>query len=212
MLKRTAYDVDTIAAAMLDDAKVQCRIDFADDDAFVTQLITRSIGLIERTTGFYVATSSWQWSPGGAAGGNGFGGEGSNRCTCCLPGFSDQSGWQIPVCPATIATALVTPSDGGADIDVASMLDVAGVIDPSQFQRQWLIVKSGSSLPPGTLLVTLAAGYSMATDSTMPPSIADIVLRLTAYLYETREFANLPGFDAEHYAASMTAGLWVPAC
>jgi hypothetical protein len=220
-LQRKSYDVATLASDLLADVKEHCRVDFADDDSYLEKATARAIGLIERTTSFAIAPSTWAWTPAGpvpdpAGISTGPWGEGSNRCTCNLAGWQGAQGWQLPVCPASSFTAELTPSDGGAAVDVSASLEIAGVIDPSQFERQWLVLVAGGSIAPGQVTVTLNAGF--ADEATLPPGVADIVLRMTAYLYETREMAVLEGFDTintravQAYAASLTTGLWAPSC
>jgi hypothetical protein len=213
-LERKTYDVAGLATAMLDDVKAHCRVDFADDDDYLEKATARAIGLIERTTSFSIAPATWLWTPAGLAPNpfsmstsGGYGREGSNRCTC--RGAEGWPGLQIPVCPISKFTAELTAADGTTS-DVSASYQLVGTVDPSQFERQWLVVKPGVTVAPGSVAVTLTAGYAGADE--LAPGVEDIVLRMTAYLYENREFASIDGFDAPAYAASISTGLWIPAC
>jgi hypothetical protein len=212
-LSRLSYDKTTIPTDLLDLMKSHSRVDFSDDDTYLESTLARAIQLIERTTAFAIAPATWLYDPvayalyAGVCPG---GAEGSNRCAsgCTILGFADQPGWQLPVGPVSGFTAILSPDDGTADQDVTALLSLAGTSDPSQYQRQWLVINAGASLVPGTLKVTLTTGF--ASGAVVEPSIEDIILRLAAYLYENREFASLPGFDIEVYANSLTTGLWRP--
>jgi hypothetical protein len=217
-LQRKTYDLAGLATDLLPSVKSHCRVDFADDDDYLTQATGRAIGLIERTTSFAIAASTWQWQPMGSPpdpSNPAWYGEAGNRCACSLNGWQGSSGWQIPVCPVDTFTASLLP-DGGSISDISASLEIAGVIDPSQYQRQWLVLVSGAAIDPGQVTVMLAAGF--ADEASLPPGVADIVLRMTAYLYETREWDAIPGFDTINtrqvaaYAASISTGLWIPAC
>jgi hypothetical protein len=218
-LKRKTYDLAALATDLLTSVKTHCRVDFADDDAYLTQATGRAIGLIERYTSFSIAASSWDWQPMGSApdpSNPSWYGEAGNRCACSLAGWQASSGWQIPVCPVIDFTASLMPTGGGTVADITASLEIAGIIDPSQYERQWLVLADGASIDPGKVTVTLNAGF--ADEATLPPGVLDIVLRMTAYLYETREWAVLEGFDSintrqvQAYAASISTGLWIPAC
>jgi hypothetical protein len=218
-LQRKTYDLSALATDLLASVKMQCRVDFADDDAYLTQATGRAIGILERYTSFSIAASTWQWQPMGSApdpGNPAWYGEAGNRCACSLNGWQGSSGWQIPVCPVDSFTASLTPDGGGTLEDISASLEIAGVIDPSQYQRQWLVLASGAAIDPGQVTVTLNAGF--ADEASLPPGVADIVLRMTAYLYETREWSVLEGFDSintrqvQAYAASISTGLWIPSC
>jgi hypothetical protein len=220
-LKRKSYDAAALPTDLLDTVKAHCRVDFSDDDSYLESATGRAIGLIERTTSFAIAPAIWTWTPAGPVPGSSWpgatpGGEGGNICTCCLAGWQDSQGWRVPVCPVTSFSASLAPSGGGAAVDVSAALEIAGVIDPSQFERQWLVLVSGASIDPGQVTVTLNAGF--ADEAAMPPGVLDIVLRMTAYLYEMREWEAIPGFDTINtrqvaaYAASISTGLWIPAC
>ena len=215
-LARKSYDAAGLAAGLLDDVKVHCRVDFDDDDDYLEKATARAIGLIERTTSFAIAPATWLWDPPGLApnpfsmsiGAGGRSMEGLNRCTC--RGAEGWPGLQLPVCPVSTFTAELTPADNSGAVDVTSSYQLVGTLDPSQFERQWLVVKPGVTVAPGSVTVTLTAGYADAGE--LAPGVADIVLRMTAHLYENREFASIEGFDVLAYAASISTGLWIPSC
>jgi hypothetical protein len=220
-LIRKSYDASTLPSLLLPGVKDHCRVDFSDDDSYLESATGRAIGLIERTTSFAIAPAVWTWTPAGPVPGAtwpnaGPGGEGSNLCTCCLNGWQDSQGWRLPVCPISSFTAELAPSDNSGAVDVSALLEIAGIVDPSQFERQWLVLADGASMDAGKVTVTLNAGFPDL--ASIPPGVADIVLRMTAYLYETREWDAIPGFDTINtrqvaaYAASISTGLWIPAC
>lgn len=216
MLKRTVYNATAIPTSYLDLVKTHCRVDFETDDDYLKSAIRRAVGLIERTTSFLIAPSTYEWTPGYTPGysfaGDGGTGEASNRCQCCnLAGYNHQSGWKLPCGPVSAFTAMVQPATGDP-VDNEANLELAGdLIDPSQFNRVWLVIKDGATLTPGKITIELTTGSVLDGEAvTLEPGIEDIVLRLTAYLYENRELSNMPGFDAEAFAASIDTGLWTP--
>lgn len=213
-LERLTYDKTALPVSMLPLVKSHIRVDFDDDDIYIQSATARAIGLIEAITSFAIAPATWTWKPGAGGPGSGaccgHGGEGSNRCRACgLDGYGSLSGFQLPLGPIATFTASVTDTaDPPVTTDVTDDLEIVGNVDPSQFSRQWLVIDQGATLPAGSLEILLKAGFASAAD--LPPQVEDIILRMTAWLYENREMATMGGVDIQSYAASIMTGLWRP--
>jgi uncharacterized phiE125 gp8 family phage protein len=168
---RTAYDAAILPAALLPEFKNQTRIDHDDDDAFILTVIARAIAQIERRSAISIAPQEWDWMPRPA-----------EQTVGWWPSL-DTSASIVPVRGVRSFTATDT-----AAVDVTAQYALAGDTTPASFAELRMIRVDGGMLGPGDTF-HIVSGFENDTASPLPPEVADIVLRFSAYLWEFREAA-----------------------
>lgn len=204
MLKRKSIDRTTLPAALLVLAKAHMRIDFADDDALITQKLAASIDLFERLTGYGVFAADWEWSPsasdavppGGALA------EGCNRCAGAAGLLGSGPYAVVPVMRVSGFTAT-----NDADDDIAASYALLGDENPDTVSRQYF---AQVATVEGEATITLSTGFAAIDD--LAPGILDVVLRICAWLYEFREMGLMAGIDDVPQANTWLTQYWVPRC
>lgn len=208
--QRTILDAMALPTEMLPLAKSHMRVLFSDDDDYITRLLSGTIDLFERLTGFWVTASTITWVPDDSAGGNGSGGGGLlwGSCVSCEAGIcsSDGASPELPFGPANAVTA--KDKDG---VDVSGNYLILGNQGTGQYTPQRLGMKQ-TGLVDQTAPIDFTFTVGFADLDALPPSLLNLILRMTAWLYEQREMAAMEGVDVMPYANSLLSGWWVPRC
>lgn len=162
MLVVVSEDRTTLPAALLTLAKAQMRVDYSEDDAFITSTLARAIARFQEVNEVTVNPSVFLWTPADAD----------------FDMFDDNvEAADLPVRPVTAFAAEIDLIDVSADYSIGLKFDgVYGV--PIQQLR-------GPSA--AGLSVTLTAGY--ADLAALPDAVEDTLLRHAAFMYEYREIS-----------------------
>lgn len=179
----TSIDRATLPPLLMPVIKTHCRVEFSRDDVYLTGVASRSIDLFERVTGLSVFARLYGWTTTIA--------EGSAA--------GDAWRWPAPVVPFTGFTAMDGSTDVASEYQITSQS--GDLLSPS-----WLSRAAGK---PDTMpTLTAASGYK--TLDALPPGILNEILLLSAWLYEYREAALMPGVDMLAYANSLLSSHWLP--
>lgn len=186
---RIAYDVMTLATAMLPMLKAQSRITRTDEDAQATEIMARAIGRVERQSGICIAPQEFTWMP---------------RDPTRNPNLS---GWgdvwrevEMPVRGFFEVTGLDTE---GEAIDYF----MVGDADQTQFGRAW-IQRRPNGMQPNDLW-TIKAGY--VDPEEMPAELRDTLVRYAAALWENREAWATQNTDVMPEWVTEALGIfWIP--
>ena len=182
----------TAAAALepvsLTDAKAYLRVDIADDDAFITTLITVARSELERNLGRAFVTQSWtywldRWPPGFAV--------------------------PLPVAPvqAVSQVRVYALDDSFAVLPAAAYL-LDGLGSPPRLIRRGTLPWPVPLRPALGIAIDITAGHgSQPTD--VPAALRIATLLLIAHWYDRRELAE-PGAPAPGGLPEMVRDLIAP--
>lgn len=183
--KTSGVDRATLPAALLPVAKVQCRVDFTDDDALLTDLLARSIDLYERKTGLSIFKRDFAWGP-----------DSFDVVT--------EDGVLCPVQPLGVLTV-----KDSTDTDVSADYVLAGNQIDGQASGLYLQPVAASGTMPDGLAITAEAGYTDATK--IAPGTLDAIMRIVAHLYANREsVSELLLRETDWWMDDLIVGTWVP--
>lgn len=187
---RISINRTALPAALLPTVKAHCRVEFSRDDQYLTGVAGRAIDLFERLTEWAVFQRLYKWSISAD--------EGADFASS---GWGEGWAWRLPLAPVTISKAVIEP--GG--IDVTSEYSIVANV-PDGRGESFMVRELGKPDPMPS--VVLQGGYALPDD--MPPGVLDFTLRASAWLYENREAALMPGADMMAYANSLLTSYWLP--
>jgi uncharacterized phiE125 gp8 family phage protein len=194
-LRRTNVDLTVQSEGLLLRAKKQMRVQFADDDSVITDMLSQAIQWVEVNADICINPQTWEWSFGNVN-------EQARYCYC--------NDWWYGLAPLALPKRPVssfTMTDGqGADIksywQETVQQDSTGITET-------LLQRVDVAVSTWPLKLTMQCGFTTPTD--MPMIVANPVLRYTAYLYENREaIQGAQFYTAPEFTASILGPLWVP--
>jgi gp6-like head-tail connector protein len=180
-------DYLTLPTALLPLAKQQMRVDFDDEDEFITNCVARAIDYFQLYAGFTVFGTEAHWEPSVPD-------DGSTVTSIVVPVF--------PVSDFDVTDDTATDVSTEYQIRNATSLTL-----PPTFSRI-----DGAAIPAG-LAVRLILG--VGTDLTkLPPAVTDRILRVAAMLYDQREtiVIGVSVSQIPMWVNDLLIGAWVPRC
>lgn len=204
-LQRIDADAPAFLDALLPVVKAHCRVEFTRDDDYLRQVIARAAAEVERVTGQAVLPVRYIWRPDAAD----LASRDFIACACpyTCPAWDTvdgrPGGLRLPVRPVSALVVLI----GGADR--TPQFRLVGSTSSGSAAPLFLVgADAAASVPPtgGAVVIQFTAG---AGGATVPAGLLDLLLRLSAHLYENRELVISPGMGSPDWRdAVMTQ--WVP--
>lgn len=181
-------DYSALPTALLPLAKQQMRVDFDDEDEFITNCVARAIDYFQLYSGLKVFAADARWSP-------------------AVPDDSTLAVTSLVV-PVFPVSDFQVADDAAADVSAQyQILWGTSLILPPAFSRI-----DGAAIPAG-LDVKLILG--VGDDPTkLPPAVVDRILRIAATLYDQRETTMVGVSIAQvpMWVNDLLIGAWVPRC
>lgn len=182
-------DYSALPTALLPLAKQHMRVDYADEDEYITNCVARAVDYFELYAGLKVFGAEAAWSP-------------------TVPDSTST----VTVTSVTVPVFPVSDFEVEDDTatDVSSDYQIRGgtsLIVPPTFSR-----KDGAAVPAG-LNVTLVLGIGVDLTK-LPPAIVDRILRISATLYDQREdiVIGTTVLQVPMWVNDLLIGAWVPRC
>ena len=158
----------------LDAAKAHLKVDHADEDALIANLIESARITVENITGLILITQSW------------------SIFFDAWPGVGQI---ELPVAPVQSVSALNIFSDD----DIAAPIDPAGYYVDIISRPARIVLRTSAVRPsPGRIAngigIDLVCGYG-ANDDAVPEALRQAILQLTAHWFDNRttiEFGTVP--------------------
>lgn len=177
----TTIDYVSLPTELLPQAKMHCRIEHNEDDAFLISVIARAIQHFEIKTETKVFAAEYVWTP-------------FDYCT-----FRGELAARCPISPVRSFKAFLDAVDVSALYSFVTPSTVEGA-------GPYYFVGARQS---GLQVQQLKTGYTDA--SLIPPGILDNILQITATYYENRElFIPAGQFLNPTAHSTVMAGWWVP--
>lgn len=149
-------------------AKQQCRVDYDDEDTFITSLIKSARELAEHRTGRALVTQTIEW------------------VLPCLAGDKIY----FPVAPVQSITSITYLDSSGVE---QALPDTVYALDKTGRGKHYLRLKNGQSWPSvlsqfDAVKVTFVAGYG--DDADVPAAVKQWILLAIGFFYVNRESAT----------------------
>lgn len=185
----TTVDYSALPTALLPLAKQQMRVDFTDDDQYITNCLARAIDYFELYSGLKVFDSEAEWSPD-------------------VPDSTYNFTVLAIVVPLHPVSDFEVADDTAADVtaDYEILSGSSLTVEPT-FRRV-----DGTAIPAG-LDVKLILGVGSDL-SKIPPAVVDRILRIAATLYHQRETIVVGAgiTQVPLWVNDLLVGAWVPRC
>lgn len=187
VLKRTVDP--TIEPVTLAEAKSHLRVEIADDDTLIGNLIQAAREYIEDVTGRALITQTWRLS---------------------LSAWPSSDIIKLPRPPLVSATVAYTDSAGTATTWAATNYDVDTESEPGLIRLAYGITWPTATLKPtNPIQITYVAGYG-ATAASVPEYARQAILMLLAHWHENREGVLVgQGFTATPVPFAIESLIWL---